>query len=110
MYSGGFRWYAHRLAYEGLVGPIPEGLQIDHLCRVRNCVNPEHLEPVTSRENTMRGDNWSAKYAKMTTCAKGHSFDAVTKDGKRKCKTCRRGWENARRARLKNRTTSMELN
>jgi hypothetical protein len=45
----------HRLSYESFVGPIPEGLQIDHLCRVRACCNPEHLEPVTSRENTIRG-------------------------------------------------------
>ncbi|MFI1562215.1 HNH endonuclease [Streptomyces sp. NPDC020490] len=46
---------AHRVAYEDLVGPIPEGLHLDHLCRVRRCVNPEHLEPVTSRENALRG-------------------------------------------------------
>jgi len=46
---------AHRLAYEDLVGPVPEGLHLDHLCRVRRCVNPAHLEPVTSRENTLRG-------------------------------------------------------
>ena len=46
---------AHRWAYEHLVGPIPEGRQIDHLCRVPWCVNPEHLEPVTNRENTVRG-------------------------------------------------------
>jgi len=46
---------AHRWAYEHLVGPIPEGLQLDHLCRAPWCVNPEHLEPVTNRENTVRG-------------------------------------------------------
>lgn len=46
---------AHRYAYEALVGPIPEGLQLDHLCRVRRCVNPAHLEPVTARENVRRG-------------------------------------------------------
>lgn len=53
-------WYGalarpHRLIYEVLVGPIPDGLQIDHLCRVKRCVNPEHLEPVTTQENTRRG-------------------------------------------------------
>jgi hypothetical protein len=48
-------WRAHRVAYELLVGPIPEGLVIDHLCRVRDCVNPAHMEPVTSAENTRRG-------------------------------------------------------
>lgn len=47
--------YSHRKAYEDLVGPIPEGLDLDHLCRVRNCVNPEHLEPVTRSENILRG-------------------------------------------------------
>ena len=47
---------AHRLAYETFIGPIPEGLQVDHLCHVRHCCNPEHLEAVTNRENVMRGD------------------------------------------------------
>lgn len=50
---------AHRYAYEFCVGPIPEGLQIDHLCRVHNCVNPDHLEPVTARENVRRGTRYS---------------------------------------------------
>lgn len=49
---------AHRFAYELLVGPIPDGLVIDHLCRVRHCVNPDHLEPVTQRENLRRGMRW----------------------------------------------------
>jgi hypothetical protein len=51
---------AHRFAYELLVGPIPEGLVIDHLCRNRRCVNPAHLEPVTAEENWRRGDAPSA--------------------------------------------------
>lgn len=50
--------YAHRFAYESFIGPIPPGLQIDHLCRVRTCFNPEHLEAVTSEENTRRGNRW----------------------------------------------------
>lgn len=53
---GGRELMAHRLAYEALVGPIPEGLVLDHLCRVRLCINPAHLEPVTVRENTLRGE------------------------------------------------------
>jgi len=48
----------HRLSYELMVGDIPTGYDIDHLCRVRNCINPEHLEPVTRAENTRRGDRW----------------------------------------------------
>lgn len=51
---------AHRVTYEHLVGPIPEGLDIDHLCRVRACVNPAHLEPVTRRENCRRGARWAS--------------------------------------------------
>jgi hypothetical protein len=56
---GAFQWdggqYAHRFAYELQIGPIPEGLTLDHLCRVRHCVNGAHLEPVTGQENTLRG-------------------------------------------------------
>jgi len=59
---------AHRWAYEHLVGPIPEGLQLDHLCRAPWCVNPEHLEPVTSRENTVRGNEARGTTAQHGTC------------------------------------------
>lgn len=77
---------AHRFAYELLVGPIPEGLVIDHLCRVRSCVNPDHLEPVTNQENLRR--------AMSTHCPQGHEFtDENTwcdKRGHRQCRTCHR--------------------
>lgn len=53
--SGGTNRLAHRVAYENLVGPIPSGLELDHLCRVRACINPKHLEPVTRQENVLRG-------------------------------------------------------
>jgi hypothetical protein len=49
--------YAHRLSYEHWVGPVSEGLELDHLCRVRSCVNPKHLEPVTRRINQVRGQS-----------------------------------------------------
>lgn len=65
---------AHRLAYEAFVGPIPAGLHIDHLCRVRNCVNPAHLEAVAQRTNTLRGISFSAKNAQKTHCDKGHEY------------------------------------
>lgn len=85
---------AHRLAYELLVGPIPDGLQIDHLCRVRNCVNPDHLEPVTAWENTMRSTAASALNARKTECLRGHPFSDentyYSKDGRRYCRECGR--------------------
>lgn len=66
---------AHRLAWKLLRGPIPDGLTIDHLCRVRRCVNPSHLEPVTMRVNTLRGNAASAINATRTVCVNGHPFD-----------------------------------
>lgn len=65
---------AHRWAYEAMVGPIPEGLEIDHLCRNRPCVRPDHLEAVKSRENVLRSDGLAAQYAQRTHCNKGHEF------------------------------------
>jgi len=84
---------AHRYAYEFCVGPIPEGLEIDHLCRVRNCVNPDHLEPVTHRENILRGETIMAKNAAQTHCKNGHPFDEANTyhyRGFRHCRECRR--------------------
>jgi hypothetical protein len=65
---------AHRHSYRLFVGEIPDGLFIDHLCRVRNCVNPAHLEPVTRKENILRGVGWAAENARKTACPLGHSL------------------------------------
>jgi hypothetical protein len=90
---------AHRFVYELFVGPIPEGLHLDHLCRVRHCVNPSHLEPVTTRENTIRGVGPTAVNAAATHCHLGHPFAGdnliVRADGSRRCRTCNRA-RNAR--------------
>jgi hypothetical protein len=84
---------AHRFAYELLVGPIPDGLQLDHLCRVRSCVNSRHMEPVTSRENSLRGVGLAAQNIVKTHCPRGHQYDMELK-GRRWCSVCRRAGRN----------------
>jgi hypothetical protein len=81
---------AHRVLYELVVGPVPGGLVLDHLCRNRACVNPDHLEPVTQRENALRGIGPTAENARKRRCLHGHPFDAVAPDGHRVCRTCAR--------------------
>lgn len=73
LWIGKKRYRAHRVIYEALVGLIPEGLSLDHLCRVKCCVNPEHLEPVTHAENVRRGNSGKFQAAK-THCPKGHEY------------------------------------
>ncbi|MFK0288298.1 HNH endonuclease signature motif containing protein [Streptomyces sp. NPDC090499] len=102
---GGRNVRAHRVAYELLVSAIPDGLVIDHLCRNRACVNPEHLEPVTHRVNVIRGEGVSAKAARATHCKRGHAFDAentiIRRSGKRLCKACQRAYTASYNAMLK---------
>jgi hypothetical protein len=68
--------FAHRVAYVALIGDVPAGLELDHLCRNRYCVNPVHLEPVSHYENIMRGDAPAARCARKTHCDRGHEFTA----------------------------------
>lgn len=91
MYFG--KWgmrLAHRLSYEVLVGPIPDGLDLDHLCRVRRCVNPHHLEPVTRRENALRGDGaWHGLcLAGLHDVNDPDNVKSNGRGGKRTCKPC----------------------
>lgn len=83
----------HRIIYKVLVGDIPDGLQLDHLCRNRICVNPSHLEPVTQKENLLRSPLTIPSINKLKThCPTGHPYDEtntqVCRDGSRKCRAC----------------------
>lgn len=100
-------WYTHRLVYELLVGPIPEGLELDHLCMNKPCCNPLHLEPVTHRENILRArlvkGNWNLKRTwnrvRPSHCQRGHELT-----GGKGCRVCRlasqlRWWNDIGKAR-----------
>lgn len=86
--------YVHRYAYERFVGPIPHGLTLDHLCRTPACCNPAHLEAVTYKTNTLRGEGVSAENARKTHCLHGHLLTGenlyIAVSGARVCKACRR--------------------
>lgn len=110
--SGGYGVYkhdgkiqgAHRVAYQLTKGAIPDGHQIDHLCRVPSCVNPDHLEAVTPHENAARSPYTSAG---KTHCKNGHELSGdnlyINKiTGARRCRTCKRKWD----AKYRERTTA----
>lgn len=84
--------HAHRFAYLNLRGEIPEGLEPDHLCRIRRCVNPFHLELVSQKVNILRGDGPPAQNARKTFCKRGHPLNStntrIRKNGNRECRIC----------------------
>lgn len=100
-------WYkekntkAHRAAYELLIAPIPNDKVIDHLCRNPSCVNPDHLEVVTQRENILRGIGPSAIHARKTHCPRGHPYSGdnlyISPNRQRRCRTCQRQCQIKRR-------------
>jgi hypothetical protein len=99
----GERWLVHRLAYTEAVGPIPDGYEVDHLCRNTRCVRPSHLEAVPPRVNTLRSDNPPAINARKTVCSRGHALSGsnvyVRPGGRRNCRTCKRSSLREHRAR-----------
>lgn len=96
---------AHRVMYEAVKGEIPEGLHIDHLCRVRACINPVHMEVVENVTNIMRGEAPSAQNARKTHCNEGHEFTSSNthyrRNGWRICKQCHAKWMRQYRAKQK---------
>ena len=92
-YFNGKQIMAHRFSYELHKGKIPEGKELDHLCRNHSCVNPDHLEAVTHKENILRGHTLPAKNSKKTQCPQGHEYGKQNTyyepNGHRHCKICR---------------------
>jgi hypothetical protein len=103
---------AHRIAYELVVAPVPAELDLDHLCRVRRCVNPAHVEPATRQVNLLRGVGHPAVNAAKTHCPKGHPFDDANTyhwEGHRQCRACRFAADKRYRDRLRERSLEKSL-
>lgn len=93
-HRGGPSRYAHRIVWEALHGPVPAGLELDHLCRNPACVDADHLEPVTHRENVLRGAGLAAENSQRTHCPRGHEYTPENTErdryNSRYCRECRR--------------------
>ena len=99
---------AHRYTWETFNGPVPDDLQVDHLCRVRSCVNPNHMELVTSQENTFRGEGRAGVNARKTHCLRGHEFtteNTWTQKRGRRCRECDLMQQRVRRERKRHAIT-----
>jgi hypothetical protein len=100
----GRKFLVHRLLYELVIGPIPDGKDLDHCCRNRYCVRPDHQEPVTRRENLLRGKTITAAHAAATHCSQGHPFDIFNTGfyrNQRYCRTCQNTRRRERRREAK---------
>lgn len=94
--------FIHRVVYEDIVGTIEDNLVIDHLCRNTLCINTDHLEAVTNKENILRGNGAPAVNARKTLCVRGHRLYGenlrIRKDGRRVCISCQKWYyDNVRR-------------
>lgn len=101
---------AHRWSYEHFVGEIPEGLVIDHICRVRHCVNPDHLRPATTKENLLAdgSESLARLNAEKTSCPRGHAYTPENTKSHgmgRKCRACDREAATRRRSKLRAKVT-----
>mgnify|MGYP001580768529 CR=1 FL=1 len=95
------QYFSHVVSWERIYGRTPDGLELDHKCRMPACVNPQHLEPVTHRENILRGlRNIISINARKISCAQGHQFTSentfINKHGHRQCRTCKRARDKLR--------------
>ena len=102
--NGKAKRYVHVLSYELHIGSVPQGLELDHLCRVRNCINPAHLDPVTHAENMRRSPFQGVIQKAKTHCPQGHPYDGENlyiNSNRRHCKICMRIREKQFRARQK---------
>lgn len=105
MFMCGKSWPAHRVSYLLFVGPFKTSLDIDHLCRNPQCVNPDHLEPVDPKTNLFRSTNHVVQQVLATHCPKGHPYTAenlyIRPSGRRACRACQREWSSDRHRRIR---------